>query len=69
MHALPDPLRPTAERLLGERLGLAEGWYTDDELGAVATAAAAAIEDAVRVARESPFPAPALLGELVYADA
>ena len=24
MHALPDPLRATAERLLGERLGLAE---------------------------------------------
>jgi pyruvate dehydrogenase E1 component alpha subunit len=52
-----------------ERLGLGEGWYTEAELGAVAMAAATEVEDAVRVARESPFPTPALLEQLVYADA
>jgi pyruvate dehydrogenase E1 component alpha subunit len=52
-----------------ERLGLGEGWYTEAELGAVAMAAATEVEDAVRVARESPLPVPALLERLVYADA
>jgi pyruvate dehydrogenase E1 component alpha subunit len=52
-----------------ERLGVAEGWYAEDELAGIAAAAAADVEDAVRVARESPFPPPALLDELVYADA
>lgn len=52
-----------------ERLGLAEGWYAEEELGAVAAAAAADVEAAVAFARESPFPPVALLEELVYADA
>jgi pyruvate dehydrogenase E1 component alpha subunit len=52
-----------------ERLGLAEGWYAEEELGAVAAAATADVEAAVAFARESPFPPVALLEELVYAGA
>ena len=51
-----------------ERLGLAEGWYAEDELREIAAAAAAAVEEAVRFGRESGFPPPGLVAETVYAD-
>jgi pyruvate dehydrogenase E1 component alpha subunit len=56
-----DPIR----RL--ERRGLDEGWADDGVPGGVEQAAREEVEDAVRFARESPFPAPALTAELVYA--
>jgi len=56
-----DPIR----RL--ERRGLDEGWLDDGTPGRVEQEAREAVEDAVRVARESPFPDPALTAELVYA--
>jgi pyruvate dehydrogenase E1 component alpha subunit len=52
-----------------ERLGVAEGWLAEDELPGIAAEAAEEVEDAVRFARESPFPPPELVESLVYADA
>jgi pyruvate dehydrogenase E1 component alpha subunit len=46
-----------------ERRGLAEGWFAEHELAAVAAAAAADVEAAVGFARASPFPSPALGAE------
>ena len=51
-----------------ERHGLAEGWFAEDELGGIASAAAEDVEEAVRFGRESPFPPPALVEAMVYAD-
>lgn len=51
-----------------ERHGLAEGWFAEDELGGIASAAAEGVEEAVRFGRESPFPPPALVEAMVYAD-
>ena len=51
-----------------ERHGLAEGWFAQGELGEIAAAAAEDVEGAVRFARESPFPPPGLVAEMVYAD-
>ena len=56
-----DPIR----RL--ERRGLDEGWLEDDAPAGVEQEAREEVEDAVRAARESPFPPPALTSELVYA--
>ena len=56
-----DPIR----RL--ERRGLAEGWLDDRAPGRREQEARDEVEEAVRVARESPFPPPALTSELVYA--
>ena len=56
-----DPIR----RL--ERRGLDEGWLDDGAPGRVEHDARGEVEDAVRFARESPFPAPGLTSELVYA--
>ena len=56
-----DPLR----RL--ERRGLDEGWLEDGAAAGVEQAARHEVEEAVRYARESPFPAPTLTSELVYA--
>jgi pyruvate dehydrogenase E1 component alpha subunit len=52
-----------------ERHGVAEGWFVDDELRSIAAAAAEDVEDAVRFARESPFPPQELVESMVYADA
>jgi pyruvate dehydrogenase E1 component alpha subunit len=52
-----------------ERHGLAEGWFAEDELRGIAAAAAEEVEDAVRFARESPFPPEELVESMVYADA
>ena len=51
-----------------ERHGLAERWFAQGELGEIAAAAAEDVERAVRFARESPFPPPGLVAEMVYAD-
>ena len=56
-----DPIR----RL--ERRGLAEGWLDDRAPGRREQEARDEVEAAVRFARESPFPSPALTSELVYA--
>jgi pyruvate dehydrogenase E1 component alpha subunit len=56
-----DPIR----RL--ERRGLAEGWLDDGAPGRLEQEARDEVEEAVRVARESPHPPPALTSELVYA--
>jgi len=50
-----------------QRLGVAEGWFTDSALQAIEADAAAVIEEAVRLARASPFPPVELIAELVYA--
>jgi len=56
-----DPIR----RL--ERRGLEEGWLEDDAPARVEREAREEVEEAVRLARERPFPAPGLTAELVYA--
>jgi pyruvate dehydrogenase E1 component alpha subunit len=56
-----DPIR----RL--ERRGLDEGWLEEGAAARVEQVAQDEVEDAVRYARESPFPAPTLTSELVYA--
>ena len=55
-----DPIR----RL--ERRGLDDGWLEDDAPACVEQEAREEVEEAVRFARESPFPAPGLTSELVY---
>jgi acetoin:2,6-dichlorophenolindophenol oxidoreductase subunit alpha len=45
----------------------AEGWIDSDEAAAIEGAAAAEVEEAVRFARESPFPDPGITADLVYA--
>ena len=52
-----------------QRHGVAAGWFTEAALSTVAAAAAEMVEEAVRLARQSPFPPVELLGEMVYADA
>ena len=52
-----------------ERHGVAEGWFAEEELRSIAAAAAEDVEDAVRFARESPFPPAELVESMVYADA
>ena len=56
-----DPIR----RL--ERRGLDERWLDDDTPARVEQETREEVEEAVRVARESPYPEPALTSELVYA--
>jgi len=55
-----DPIR----RL--ERRGLGEGWLEDHTAGALEQEARIEVEEAVRFARESPFPAANLISELTY---
>jgi pyruvate dehydrogenase E1 component alpha subunit len=57
-----DPIR----RL--ERHGAAAGWFSEDDARAVEREGQEAVEQAVRVARASPFPPPELAAELVYAS-
>jgi len=49
------------------RRALEEGWIDDEAAAAIEAEASAEIEEAVRFARESPFPEPAITAELVYA--
>ena len=46
---------------------LEEGWIAADEAAAIEREAAAEVEEAVRFARESPFPDPGITSGLVYA--
>jgi pyruvate dehydrogenase E1 component alpha subunit len=50
-----------------QRRGLELGWFDAQAVQAVEAEAAAAVDEAVRAARESPFPPVELLEELVYA--
>jgi TPP-dependent pyruvate/acetoin dehydrogenase alpha subunit len=50
-----------------QRRGAEAGWFDDAEAAAVERQAADAVEEAVEVARQSPFPPPELGVELVYA--
>ena len=50
-----------------QRRGTEEGWFSEGEAAAIEREAADAVEEAVRFARESPFPPPELASELVYA--
>ncbi len=56
-----DPL----ERL--RRHGAEQGWFADSAVQAIEADASAAVDEAERFARESPFPSVALIEELVYA--
>jgi TPP-dependent pyruvate/acetoin dehydrogenase alpha subunit len=51
-----------------QRLGVAEGWFAEDALPAIEAEAAAAVDQAERFGRESPFPPAGLIAEMVYAD-
>ena len=51
-----------------QRHGITQGWFAVDALPVVESEAAAAVEEAVRFARESSFPPVALIAEMVYAD-
>jgi acetoin:2,6-dichlorophenolindophenol oxidoreductase subunit alpha len=50
-----------------QRTGTGEGWLDHESQARLETQAREEVEDAVRYARESPFPEPATLGKLVYA--
>jgi len=50
-----------------QRLGLAQGWLDEDEPARLEQEARDEVEEAVRLARESPFPDASLAAELVYA--
>ncbi len=51
-----------------QRRAVAEGWLEERELAVVETAAAEAVDRAVRFGLASPAPSPTLVAELVYAD-
>jgi TPP-dependent pyruvate/acetoin dehydrogenase alpha subunit len=50
-----------------QRRGAAEGWFRDEDAAAAEREAAEAVEEAVRFARDSPFPDQSLLEDLTYA--
>jgi TPP-dependent pyruvate/acetoin dehydrogenase alpha subunit len=50
-----------------QRRGAAEGWFGEEDAAAAGREAVKAVEEAVRFARESPYPAPSLFEELTYA--
>ncbi len=56
-----DPLARMAER------AITEGWIDESTIAAIEQEASAEVEDAVRVARESPLPDQAIASTLVYA--
>ncbi len=51
-----------------QRRGVEAGWFDEPEAAAIEQEAADAVEAAVRFARESPYPPPELVSELVYAS-
>jgi TPP-dependent pyruvate/acetoin dehydrogenase alpha subunit len=51
-----------------QRHGIAQGWFVEDALPAIASEAADAVEQAVRFGRQSPFPPVELIEDMVYAD-
>ena len=56
-----DPIARLTER------AVAEGWIDHDAATGIERDAAAEIDDAIRFARDSPFPAPNVTADLVYA--
>src|SRR5206468_567052 len=50
-----------------QRHGVAEGWLSEDELATIESEASAAVDQAVELARKSPFPPLELIEEMVYA--
>jgi pyruvate dehydrogenase E1 component alpha subunit len=52
-----------------QRHGVEQGWFSEGALAAVEAEAAAAVQEAVRFGRESPFPPLELITDLVYAVA
>jgi acetoin:2,6-dichlorophenolindophenol oxidoreductase subunit alpha len=50
-----------------QRHGVDAGWFGEDDAAAIEAEARDAVEEAVRRARASPFPAPEAVTELVYA--
>ena len=50
-----------------QRLGVEDGWLDEGTLPGFEQAAREEVEEAVRFARDSPFPGPELITELVYA--
>jgi pyruvate dehydrogenase E1 component alpha subunit len=51
-----------------QRHGAEAGWFGEADVAAAERDAAEAVEEAVRFARESPFPPEQLLAELTYAS-
>jgi acetoin:2,6-dichlorophenolindophenol oxidoreductase subunit alpha len=51
-----------------QRIGLAEGWLEPEEPAALESTAREEVEEAVGVARDSPFPSVELTADLVYAS-
>jgi TPP-dependent pyruvate/acetoin dehydrogenase alpha subunit len=51
-----------------QRLGISQRWFGEEEPAAVEAEAAHAVDQAVRFARESPFPPVGLIEEMTYAD-
>jgi pyruvate dehydrogenase E1 component alpha subunit len=51
-----------------QRHGLAEGWFSDEDVAAIERESEAELEEAEKFARASPFPPERELTELVYAD-
>jgi acetoin:2,6-dichlorophenolindophenol oxidoreductase subunit alpha len=52
-----------------QRLGVTQGWFAEDAPAGIESGAADAVDQAVRFARESPFPPLELIARMVYADA
>jgi pyruvate dehydrogenase E1 component alpha subunit len=50
-----------------QQTGIAEGWFDEETAGTIEREAAGEIEEAVRFARESPYPEPEIAAQLVYA--
>jgi acetoin:2,6-dichlorophenolindophenol oxidoreductase subunit alpha len=50
-----------------QRRGVSEGWFGEDDAAEAERAAQHAVDNAVRFARESPYPDPSLAEELTYA--
>jgi acetoin:2,6-dichlorophenolindophenol oxidoreductase subunit alpha len=51
-----------------QRHGIAQGWLVEDTLSAIESEAAAAVAEAERFGRQSPFPPVGLIGNMVYAN-
>jgi TPP-dependent pyruvate/acetoin dehydrogenase alpha subunit len=51
-----------------QRHGIAQGWLVEDALPAIESEAAAAVAEAERFGRESPFPPVGLIENMVYAN-
>jgi TPP-dependent pyruvate/acetoin dehydrogenase alpha subunit len=50
-----------------QRLGIAEGWFVEDDATTIEREASKAVDAAVEFARASPFPATGVVDDLTYA--